>query len=50
MTQITNELIYEVLKQLQSGLSEIKTTQADQNRQLIRIREDINGLRNLSDA
>ncbi len=45
MTQITNELIYEVLKQLQSGLSEIKTTQADQNRQLIRIREDINGLR-----
>ncbi len=45
MTQITNELIYEVLKQLQAGLSEIKTTQADQNRQLIRIREDINGLR-----
>jgi hypothetical protein len=45
MTQITNELIYEVLKQLQSGLAEIKATQADQNRQLIRIREDINGLR-----
>lgn len=45
MTQITNELIYEVLKQLQSGLSEIKSAQTDQNRQLIRIREDINSLR-----
>jgi hypothetical protein len=45
MTQITNELIYEILKQLQTGLAEIKTTLADHTRQLIRVREDINSLR-----
>lgn len=45
MPSITNELIYEVLKQLQTSVSDIKATQADHTRQLIKIREDINGLR-----
>ena len=45
MPQITNELIYEILKQLQSGLTDVKATLADHTRQLIRIREDINALR-----
>ncbi|MBJ7532972.1 hypothetical protein JDN40_02430 [Rhodomicrobium vannielii ATCC 17100] len=45
MPQISNDLIYEILKQLQSGQAEIKSTLADHTRQLIRIREDINTLR-----
>jgi hypothetical protein len=45
MAEITNELIYEVLKQLQAGQSEIGRTLADHTRQLIRICEDINALR-----
>jgi hypothetical protein len=45
MTEITNQLIYEVLKQLQTGLAEIKVTLAGHTRQLLRIREDINALR-----
>jgi hypothetical protein len=42
---VTNELIYEVLKQLQAGQAEMKVALADHTRQLIRIREDINNLR-----
>lgn len=42
---ITNELIYEVLKQLQSDMASLKLTLADLTRQSIRVREDINGLR-----
>jgi hypothetical protein len=45
MTDITNELMYNILKQVQTGIAEIKATQADHSRQLIRIREDINALR-----
>ena len=45
MPQITNELLYEVLKQLQAGQAEIKGILADHTRQLIRVREDINSLR-----
>jgi hypothetical protein len=45
MTNITNELLYEILKSLQAGQAEIKSTLADHTRQLIRIREDINSLR-----
>ena len=45
MTDISNELIYDVLKQIQESLAEIKTTQLDHFRQLIRVREDINSLR-----
>jgi hypothetical protein len=45
MPQITNELIYEVLKQLQAGQAEIKGMLSDHTRQLIRVREDINSLR-----
>jgi hypothetical protein len=42
---VTNELLYEILKQLQSGQAEIKAVLADHTRQLLRIREDINNLR-----
>jgi hypothetical protein len=45
MAEVTNELIYEVLKQLQAGQTEIKATLSDHTRQLLRIREDINNLR-----
>lgn len=41
----SNELIYEVLKQLQGGQAEMKATLADVVRQLIRVREDVNNLR-----
>ncbi len=44
-TNVTSELIYEVLEQLQAGQAEIKATLTDHTRQLIRIREDINALR-----
>ena len=42
---VTNELIYEVLKQIQDRLVEVESTQTDHTRQLIRIREELNGLR-----
>jgi hypothetical protein len=42
---VTNELMYEILKQLQAGQAEIKAVLADHTRQLIRVREDINNLR-----
>lgn len=45
MVEVTNELIYEVLKSLQAGQADIKATQADHTRQLIRLREEVNGLR-----
>lgn len=45
MAEITNDLLYEILKSLQAGQAEIKATLADHTRQLIRIREDINALR-----
>ncbi len=44
MAEITNDLIYEILKKLQVDLGQIKATQADHSRQLIRVREDINAL------
>jgi hypothetical protein len=42
---VTNELIYDVLKQLQADMAEVKATLADHTRQFIRVREDINTLR-----
>jgi hypothetical protein len=45
MAQITNELIYEILKSLQADQIEIKTTLADHTHQLIRVHEEINALR-----
>lgn len=45
MVEVTNELIYEILKSLQAGQADIKATQADHTRQLIRLREEVNGLR-----
>lgn len=45
MTHITTELTYEILNQLHAGQGEIKAILLDQQRQLIRVREDINSLR-----
>ena len=45
MVEITNELIYEVLKRLQAGQADIKNVLTEHTRQLIKIREDINNLR-----
>ena len=45
MAEITNELIYEILRQLQSGMAEVKAALDDHTRQLLRIREDINNVR-----
>jgi hypothetical protein len=45
MTQISNELIYEVLKNVQAGQADMKATLADHTRQLLRIREDMNNIR-----
>ena len=42
---VTNELIYDVLKQVQADVAEVKGTLADHTRQFIRVREDINSLR-----
>ena len=42
---VTNELIYDVLKQVQADMAEVKGTLADHTRQFIRVREDINSLR-----
>jgi len=45
MAQITNELSYEILKQLQASLADVKAILLDHSRQFIRVREDINSLR-----
>jgi hypothetical protein len=45
MTEITSQLIYEILRSIQTTLAEMKAGQADHTRQLLRIRDDINGLR-----
>lgn len=45
MAEITNELLYEVLKKLQAGQAEIKATLADHSAQFVRVRQDINNLR-----
>jgi hypothetical protein len=42
---ITNELIYEVLKQIQERLARVESVLADHTRQFIRVREDINSVR-----
>jgi len=45
MADVNNQLLYEILKTIQSGQIELKAALADQSRQLIRIREEINSLR-----
>ena len=40
MTEITNELMYEVLKKIQADVTTIKATVADHTRLLVRMRED----------
>lgn len=55
MSEITDDLMYEVLKSIQGSVAEIKVTQDDHSRLLLRMREhtnalrdDINNLRNAS--
>jgi hypothetical protein len=43
--EVTNELLYDVLKKLQAGQAEMKATLSDVIAQLIRVREDINSVR-----
>lgn len=45
MSQVTNEIIYEVLKKIQSEVSGLKQTLADHTHHLLRLREDVNNLR-----
>jgi hypothetical protein len=45
MTQITKELMYEMLQQLQAGQAELKAGLLHQRDQFIRVREDINSSR-----
>ena len=42
---VTNELMFEILKQPQKDMTDIKSTLIDHTRQFIRIREELNGLR-----
>ena len=42
---VTNELLYEILKQLQIDVADVKRMLTDHTRQLIGIRQDINNLR-----
>ncbi len=42
---VTNELMLEILKQLQKDMADVKATLADHTHQLIRVREELNGLR-----
>ena len=37
--------MYDILKQIQATLAEVKSAQREHSRQLIRVREDINALR-----
>ena len=45
MADVNNQLLYEILKTIQSGQVELKAALGDQPRQLIRIRKEINSLR-----
>jgi septal ring factor EnvC (AmiA/AmiB activator) len=45
MIEVTNQLIYEVLKQIQADMAQVKATQGDHTRQFLRMREDINNVR-----
>lgn len=42
---VTNELMYEVLKQLQKDVAGVKAALADHTFQFIRVREEINSVR-----
>lgn len=42
---VTNELMFEILKQLQKDMADVKSTLVDHTRQFIRVREDINSVR-----
>jgi septal ring factor EnvC (AmiA/AmiB activator) len=44
MQVVTNELIYEVLKQIQTDLAAVKATLADHGRQFIELRKQVNGV------
>ncbi len=45
MTQITNDIIYEILKKIQAEIGAVKQTQGDHTHHLLRLREEVNNLR-----
>ena len=45
MVEVTNQLLYEILRQIQSDVSDVKKALIDHGHQLIRVREEINTLR-----
>ena len=42
---VTSELMFEILKQLQKDMADVKSVLAGHTRQFIRVREDINSVR-----
>lgn len=42
--KVTNELLYEILKNVQADLAVVKATQSDHSRQFIDLRKQINGV------
>jgi septal ring factor EnvC (AmiA/AmiB activator) len=45
MTEVTNQLLYEVLKKIQDELAHVRARVDDHTDQLISIRDDIHGVR-----
>jgi septal ring factor EnvC (AmiA/AmiB activator) len=44
MAEVTNELLYEVLKKLQTDMSEVKKTLSDHDQQFIALREQLHAV------
>ena len=44
MAEVTNELLYDVLKKLQAGMSEVKETLSDHDQQFITLREQLHAV------
>ena len=45
MTEVTNQLLYEVLKQIQAELAHVRSRVDEHSEQLISVRDDIHGVR-----
>ena len=45
MSEITNDLMYEILKSIQATVADIQASQADHTRLFLRMREDMNAIR-----
>jgi len=44
MAEVTNELLYDVLKKIQTGMSEVKGTLSDHDLQFIALREQLHAV------